>query len=191
MALQTAVEEAQSLKIDLGCGPNKKEGYIGVDSIAFDGVDVVCDLSGRWPWDDGTVDAAHASHVLEHFGSMGRVHFVNELYRVLKPGAQATLITPHWASGRAYGDPTHQWPPVCAFWTFYLLKDWRDKNAPHTDAEHLEGGFNCDFDATWGFSLHPAITVKSKEAQEWWQQFGLEATQDIFMTLTKRAKSED
>ena len=34
-----------SLKIDLGCGSNKKEGYIGVDILDVPGVDYVTDLS--------------------------------------------------------------------------------------------------------------------------------------------------
>src|SRR5688572_13911022 len=110
--LKSLIKEKE-IKLDLGCGPNKKEGFLGVDSIKFKGVDVVFDLAtGRWPWKDNSVSEAHASHFVEHLDAKERTHFVNELYRVLKPGATAQIIVPHWASQRAYGDPTHKWPPV-------------------------------------------------------------------------------
>jgi SAM-dependent methyltransferase len=175
------------LKLDFGCGPNKREGFKGVDIIAFDGVDYVMDITGApWQFEDNSVDEAHASHFLEHLTAPQRVVFFNELYRVLKPKAQCTIITPHWASSRAYGDPTHQWPPVCEFGYFYLSRKWREDNAPHADAKHSSTGYSCDFDATWGYSLHPSLGVRNEE----WQQFAInfykEAAQDLIATVTKR-----
>lgn len=98
---------AEGVKLDLGCGKNKKAGFIGVDNISFDGVDVVHDLRTQWPWEKESVEEVHCSHFLEHLTNAERVHFWNELYRVMKPGAKAQIIVPHWSSGRAYGDPTH------------------------------------------------------------------------------------
>jgi len=175
------------MKIDLGAGPNKKEGFIGVDSIAFPGVDVVMNMGkDKWPWDDGSVDEAHSSHALEHLTAVERCHFANELHRVLKPGAKATIIVPHWASNRAYGDPTHQWPPVSEMWFYYLSRDWRKANAPHTDAENWPAGFACDFDATWGYGMHQALTVRNQEYQQHALNWFKEAAQDTHATLTKK-----
>lgn len=169
------------MKLDLGCGTRKKEGYIGVDSRQFDGVDVVCDLGTEpWPWQDDTVEEAHSSHMVEHLTAPQRIHFVNELHRVLKRGGKATLVTPHWASCRAYGDLTHQWPPVSEFWFYYLNVEWRKVNAPHND------GYTCDFDATWGYSLHPSLNVRNVEFQQFALNSHKEAAQDIIATLTKR-----
>jgi ubiquinone/menaquinone biosynthesis C-methylase UbiE len=175
------------LKIDFGCGPNKREGFKGVDILYFDGVDYVFDAgSDEFLFEDNSVDEAHASHFLEHLTAPQRCHFFNELYRVLKPKAQCTIITPHWASSRAYGDPTHQWPPVCEFGYFYLSREWREQNAPHADKKHNSTGYNCDFDATWGYSLHPSLGVRNEE----WQQFAInfykEAAQDLVATITKK-----
>lgn len=172
------------LRIDLGCGPNKKANFIGCDHTAFPGVDVVADLIKRWPWPDSTVEEAHSSHCLEHFDSMERVHFLNELYRVLKPGAKATVITPHWSSCRAYGDPTHKWPPCSEFLWFYLKKEWRMANAPHTDAQHLSWGFNCNFDVQWGYSLEPGVAMRNQEYQQFAITYYKEACQDMIATLT-------
>src|SRR5262245_36420082 len=86
------IEKAEELlKLDFGCGPNKKEGFIGVDTIKFDKVDLVLDIGkAKWPWKDNSVDEAHASHFLEHLTAEERIHFVNELYRVLKVNAKFT-----------------------------------------------------------------------------------------------------
>lgn len=98
------------IRIDCGCGKNKrKDGdWIGVDVIDFEGVDIVLDLgTKKWPWKDGTVTEVFASHFVEHLKPMERVHFVNELFRVLKPDGKAQIIVPHWCSSRAIGDLTH------------------------------------------------------------------------------------
>jgi hypothetical protein len=168
------------IKLDLGCGKNKREGFIGVDSRAFEGVDVVADLTKRWPWDDGSVAEANASHVVEHFDGPERIHFVNELYRVLIPGGRATLTTPHWCSQRAYGDMTHKWPPVSEFWYYYLAKDWRAVNAPHNDT------YTCDFSATWGYSLRQDVAIRAQEFQIFSMSNHKEACTDIIATLVKR-----
>ena len=173
-------KEAPPLKLDLGCGPNKREGFTGVDRRQFEGkVDVVRDLSkGKWPWKDSSVDEAHCSHMLEHLTWPERVHFLNELHRVLKKGAKCQVIIPHWASSRYYGDPTHQ-SPISEFAFFYLNAEWRKANAPHT-------GYRCDFDATWGYNLHPALAVWVPERQQEAVQWFKESCQDILATLTKK-----
>ena len=180
------------VKLDIGCGTKKKDGFIGIDRLKFDGVDVVCDVGiAPLPYADNTVEEVHSSHFVEHLSALERIHFVNELYRVMKPGAKATIITPHWASSRAYGDPTHQWPPVGEFWFYYLKKDWRLTNAPHTDQAHWPQGYRCDFDATWGYGIHPEICLKNPQQQQYAINFYKEAAQDLHATLVKRELSAE
>jgi SAM-dependent methyltransferase len=178
------VISSDPIKLDIGCGGNKKAGFTGVDRIAFPGVDIVHDFNDPWPWEDGTVDEVHCSHCFEHFDATERMHFINELYRVLKPGAKCTLIAPHWSSCRAYGDPTHKWPPVSEFCFFYWKKEWRMANAPHTDASNLKGGFNCNFEVTWGYSLNPEVAQRNQEYQQYAMTYLKEACQDVIATLT-------
>ena len=192
-----AKNNGELLKLDLGCGSAKRPGFIGVDSIGFDGVDVVLDLVKEqttingsfvkytpWPWTDNSVEEVHCSHFIEHLTSVERVHFVNELWRILKPGGKCTLIAPHWSSCRAYGDPTHKWPPVSEFWFYYLNRDWRKTQAPHTMKENWELGFNCHFEVTWGYNLHPEVAARNQEYQQNAIQFWKEAAQDVIATLT-------
>jgi SAM-dependent methyltransferase len=169
------------LKIDLGCGTKKQEGFIGVDSIKFDGVDIVMHMGkDPWPWKDNSVSEAYCSHAIEHLTAPERIHFVNELHRVLKKGGKATIIVPHWASCRAYGDLTHQWPPVSEFWFYYLSADWRKTEAPHNNF------YTCDFECVWGYGMHPLLHGRNEEYKANAVQFWKEAIQDIHATLTKK-----
>jgi SAM-dependent methyltransferase len=135
---------------------------------------------------DGCVEEAHSSHFLEHLTAVERVRWVNELYRVLKPGGKCTLIVPHWASCRAYGDPTHQWPPVSEFWFHYLDRPWREGQAPHSDARHWPDGFACDFFAQWGYGVNPAIASRAPDFQNFALLWYKEAITDIHATLVKK-----
>lgn len=178
------------IKIDLGCGKNKREGFLGVDSIDFEGVDVVLNVGkDPWPWEDGSVDEVHASHFVEHLEPEERIHFVNELFRVLNNpvwengqlvSGKCTIIVPHWASQRAYGDLTHKWPPVSEFWFLYLDDDWRKVNAPHNQ------DYKCNFFYSIGYNLNPNITVRNQEYQQFAMQWYKEACSDLYATLWKK-----
>lgn len=172
---------APLLKLDLGCGMRPREGFTGVDVKQINGkADIVFDLRKTpWPWGDGSVEEVHCSHFLEHLAGAERIPFFNELYRVLIPGGKATIIIPSWTSERAYGDPTHQWPPMTGFFFYYLDKGWRKDNAPHVD-------YTCDFEFIGGNSLGPPWTLRNAETQAFAQTHYLNVAQDIHTTLTKR-----
>lgn len=175
---------AGPLLLDLGCGGKKKDGHVGVDVRKTPAVDVVCDLAReRWPWADSTVDGVYCSHMLEHVPRMERVHFCNELWRVLKPGAQAQIVTPHWASPRAYGDVTHEWPPVTPWFWPYLNKEWRKLNGSHQD-----GMFDCDFDTTHGFSSAPRLNGMNADRVRYAVENFVDAADDMIATLVKAVR---
>ena len=194
------VKPVETFKLDLGCGKNKRDGFFGLDSIGFDAVDAKCDL-GAAPWvlstvfrpdklpfllvdgalPDECVDEAQCSHFLEHLTWPQRINFINELYRVMKPGAKCLLIIPHWASARYYGDPTHQ-APISEWAFFYWDKAWRESQAPHC-------GYTCDFNVTYGYNLHPEIAAKSNDHQLYALKFYKDAAQDVVATMEKRPRT--
>jgi hypothetical protein len=173
-------QPAPLLKLDLGCGKNPREGFVGVDRLDFGQKHVLDIGKATWPWKDGSVGEAHASHFVEHLTAAERIHFVNELYRVLAPEGSAQIIVPHWNSHRAYGDLTHQWPPVSEMWFCYLDKAWRAVNAPHNDA------YTCDFAATWGYTLRQDLNVRNEEYRNYAISNFKDAAQDIVATLKKK-----
>lgn len=177
------------LRIDLGCGPNKKgPDWIGLDQYPFDGkVDHVLNLgSERLPFEDNSVDEVHTSHFVEHLSAVERCHLLNELYRVMKVGAKCTMIVPHWGSSRAYGDPTHAWPPIGEMWFYYLDRSWRATQAPHTDKSNWPLGYDCDFLCVWGYAMNPVLASRNQEYQQYAMAWFREAIHDLHATLTKR-----
>jgi hypothetical protein len=140
------------LKLELGCGPKKpeakQEGWTYVDIRNVVGVDIVADLTKPWPWEDGSVDEVLSAHLVEHFEPKDRMHFFQELYRVLKVEGKAQIITPHWAHCRAYGDLTHVFPPVVGEFYSYLNKEWREREASHST-------FTCNFDTQLAGAYDP------------------------------------
>ena len=103
------------LRLNLGCGKVPKAGFINVDRLCLPGVDQQVDLfQFPWPWGDNSVDEIYASHLIEHIphqveGSQldGFFAFFAECWRILKPGAEITLIAPYGFSVGAMQDPTH------------------------------------------------------------------------------------
>lgn len=94
--------------LDLGCGRNKVKGAIGVDRFPVEGVNVLIDLeSYPYPFLSGSCDEIYARHVIEHLESVGR--FLDELYRMAKPGGRIVIHTPHYSYTGSWRDPTHRW----------------------------------------------------------------------------------
>jgi hypothetical protein len=99
------------VKLNLGCGTNKIDGYINVDRAH--GPDVVHDLeSFPWPWPDSSVEEIRAHHILEHLGRTpeGFVGIMKEMYRVCAPGAKLDIVVPHPRHDDFMNDPTHVRP---------------------------------------------------------------------------------
>ena len=96
-----------SLRLNLGCGDRAVLGFMGVDIVIGPGIDWVTNLAERWPWDDSSVSDVIAYDVIEHIAD--RIHFMNELWRVLEPGGCATIETPNASRGAGFWqDPTHK-----------------------------------------------------------------------------------
>lgn len=174
-------------KIDLGCGPNPAPDFEGCDAIPFPNVKHVFNIGlGSWPFEDSSIDEARSSHAIEHLDAVERVTFFNELWRVLKPEAKALIIIPHWSSGRAYGDPTHKFPPVSDFAMFYLKREWRLANAPHTDVSFWPQGYSCDFEASWGYSFRndPDFMCKADAYKQYAMANYKDVIQDMVTTVT-------
>ena len=92
--------------IDIGCGGTKQRATsYGVDLFPAPGVDALADLTGRLPFADRSVDRVYAVHVLEHVLEL--VGLMDELHRVLADDGVLHVLSPHWQSVAAVGDPTH------------------------------------------------------------------------------------
>jgi len=93
-------------RLDLGCGKSKKDGFLGVDSLALPGVDFIHDLKiYPYPFEDNSIDEIWMDNVLEHIPNPLRV--MEEIYRMCKNGAKVNIGVPYFRSFYATIDPTH------------------------------------------------------------------------------------
>ena len=98
------------MKLNLGCGYGKLDGWLNVDRFAACGPDQVLDLEQTpWPFEDSSADEVLMSHVLEHLGADPDVFFaiIKELHRVCRKGALVRVHVPHPRHDDFINDPTH------------------------------------------------------------------------------------
>jgi ubiquinone/menaquinone biosynthesis C-methylase UbiE len=96
------------MKINLGCGSIKYDGFKNVDILDNDNVDIVHDLNILpWPFEDNSIDEIIAEDVLEHLQDTPAI--INELWRVLKEDGIVTIQVPDVIRNpmSAFTDPTH------------------------------------------------------------------------------------
>lgn len=93
------------MKLNLGCGTQKKEGFVNVD--IFGNPDVRHDLDVfPYPFKDNSVDFIFISHCLEHLKEPEK--FFNEIQRIMKPGARCEIIVPHYKYPGAFSNFGHR-----------------------------------------------------------------------------------
>ena len=106
------------MKLDIACGHHKQGAdWIGIDIQKIAGVDIVHDLNKHpWPIKDESVEKAVAWHIVEHIppvtvSEQGTrfpfIEFMNECWRILKPGAEIDIECPYGGSEVFLHDPTH------------------------------------------------------------------------------------
>lgn len=96
-------------KLHLGCGRTILDGWINLDLMPMEGVDIIADLNQckekPLPFEDNSVDEFFASHVLEHIQQL--LELMEELHRIAKPNAIMVCHVPYGSSDDAFEDPTH------------------------------------------------------------------------------------
>lgn len=98
------------MKVNLGSGIRRYEGFVNVDVDPSVNPDYVCDLNRQpLPFEDDSVDYVLAHHVLEHIGD-GFFDFIKELYRVCCHEAVIEVVVPHPRHDCFLGDLSHVRP---------------------------------------------------------------------------------
>ncbi len=101
------------MRLNLGCGSRKLEGFVNVDKYPGCAPDLVHDLEQLpWPFPDDSAEEVVLRHVLEHLGRETSVYLglMGELWRVCAPGATLRITVPHPRHDDYLGDPTHVRP---------------------------------------------------------------------------------
>lgn len=169
--------------LDVACGQNKTPGFFGIDIAKTDSVDLVWDLEKfPWPIPDNSVDQIVCNHYIEHTNDL--IKFMEDLYRILKPGATALIRAPYYNSVRAWQDPTHT--RVISEATFlYYNQDWLKANR----LDHY--GISADFDFSFGYDFMPDWALRSEEAKAFALRHYTNVVADIQVLLTKKVSPKN
>jgi hypothetical protein len=175
------------MRLNLGCGRDKRAGYINIDKYAVLEPDRVVDLEAPpWPFADGTVDEIVLHHVLEHLGQQTETFLaiVSELYRILKIGGSIEITVPHPRSDLFLGDPTHVRPITPAM--FHLMSrkncaEWSRLGTPHTRLAEILG---IDFEVG-PIRNRLAPTWAQKAEREKWPQARVREAAELYNNVVE------
>jgi len=98
------------MQLNLGCGFDRREGYLNVDSWSECSPDLLLDLETYpWPFESSSITRVLARHVLEHLGAdLGTFRSLwRELYRIAAPNRVIEIHLPYYKSSDYWSDPTH------------------------------------------------------------------------------------
>lgn len=108
------------VKLDVGCGPNKQQGCIGIDRIKLPGVDIVHDIQEfPWPVPDNVCTMIVMSHLWEHIEPKYRFRLMDELWRIIRWDGQLFIAAPYANSFLANAHPEHYLCPNEATFQFF------------------------------------------------------------------------
>lgn len=93
------------VKLHIGCGPNRIEGWTNVDLDDQPGVDLVLDVRSGLPFRE--VELIFAEHFVEHLTLEEGIVFFEECRRALATDGILRISTPNldWVWSTHYGDP--------------------------------------------------------------------------------------
>ena len=83
------------MKLNLGCGNNKKGGYINIDTDPQYSPDILSDIQDL-TYDNESIDEIIASHVIEHIPMLKVITCLKNWYGWLKHGGALYLAIPDW-----------------------------------------------------------------------------------------------
>lgn len=87
----------KSIKLNLGCGANKIDGFVNIDSELGCKPDKVCNfITSKLPYKDGIVEEVVLFHTIEHIGKRFHGTVLSEIWRVLRPGGSFMVAYPEF-----------------------------------------------------------------------------------------------
>ena len=143
------------MKINLGSGIKRFDGFLNLDIDPSSNPDYVCDLNkDNLPFSDSTVEYVLAHHVFEHIGD-GFFNLLKEIYRVCENDAIIDVVVPHPRHDCFIGDLSHVRPitienmrPLSKKYCesqYYINSSWRGfANILDVDFEIFEYNYILD-----------------------------------------------
>ena len=156
-------------KLNLGCGYDKRIGFINADNFDNCNPDVKIDIETvPWIFSDNSFDYILMKHVLEHVGASFDLfkQIMRELYRVTSNNGLIEIHVPHYRHDTWWSDPTH----VRAFTplTFTMMSkkkndEWIENRSNYTMLSYLLG---VDFELVQAVQVYDPAWVAKVESGE-------------------------
>lgn len=103
---RSPVVKSDVIRLDLGCGQNCPDGFIGIDKVSYPGVDMVWNLERGLPFADSAVREVRANRVLEFLSDP--VQILMDIHRVLRPGGLFRFEVQSTLGEGAFSDSRHR-----------------------------------------------------------------------------------
>jgi predicted SAM-dependent methyltransferase len=158
------LSKKEHIVIELGCGPNKQAGAIGVDKLEDKAVDIVADIENGLPFlPDNSVDEILSRHLLEHIENLEQL--IREIYRTLKPGGIHRVIVPHFSNPHFYSDYTHR--RFFGLYTFDYFADDETKLKRKVPNFYNDLSFQITKRYLRFYSLRPLLNLRRRLYSKW------------------------
>lgn len=115
------------MDINIACGSREIKGKecVNMDIRKTELTDVIHDVHEfPWPFKDEEFGDAYALDIVEHICPLKIVRFIDEIWRIVKPGGKLYIRTNYFQKEQAYRDPTH-----CHYFTLDSFDFW-DPSTP-------------------------------------------------------------
>jgi len=86
----------EPIKLNIGCGNNRIEGYINIDSADDTNPDVVVDIRQGLPYPDNSAEEILFFHAIEHIEEKFHERILEEFWRVLRPEGLLLISYPEF-----------------------------------------------------------------------------------------------
>jgi len=102
-----------AVKVNIGCGPRPKPGWLNLDIDARAGGVVYADATRALPLPSAAADFVYSEHMIEHIPLSAAIALLHEIHRVLRTGGRVRIATPdldkflQLKNGTANGEAEH------------------------------------------------------------------------------------
>lgn len=83
----------RTMRLNLGCGPIYRKGFLNIDAFDRSVADLLCSLTPL-PFKDETFGRIEGHHIIEHLGYIEALYAMSECFRVARTDAAFVLETP-------------------------------------------------------------------------------------------------
>lgn len=153
--------------LDVGCGPKKYPGAIGIDINPAVHPDVICDWTRGLPFAEGAFDQVRLIHVIEEVDDIFKT--LAEVHRVARPGGRVLIVTPHYTDHASYCSPAHRWH--LSSFSFWFFSDRPLEYGYYAPAHYRERRVTVRLLQLWRALGFEFLVNHSRRFRRFWEQY--------------------